>query len=260
MKAMLKRRKKIIDLLKEEKILKVSDISQLLKVSDVTIRRDFDYLEQEGMVKKIPGGAVLTGQSAKENSLQEKENYCKYEKMLIARKCAEMVKDNDIVMLSAGSTTTYLARELKEKKNLTIVTTGINIGHELSGLSNIHLVIAGGTVRSMSFAMVGHIAENTLKSVKADIAFIGVDGIELNAGYTTPDLSEAHTDVVMMQSAKRSIVVADHTKFGKTAFSVVAPLEQVDEIVTDAGVDEYYVQAIRNRGVKVSIASEYAEH
>ncbi|SEM96091.1 DeoR/GlpR family DNA-binding transcription regulator [Lihuaxuella thermophila] len=250
MKSNQKRKELIMEMFKTETFLKIADLSKQFQVSEITIRRDFDELEAKGWVTKVPGGAVLR-QPTGENSLQEKERFQQEEKLSIAKKCKEIVQDGQVVMLSAGSTTMYIARELKDKKELTVVTTGINIAFELSGLPHIQLVIAGGPVLPKSYAMVGHIAERTLKELKADIAFIGVDGIDLEHGFTTTHLSEAYTDLTMMQSAKRSIVVADHTKFGRVALSVVAPIEQVSEIITDAKTDPRFVSELEKRGITV---------
>lgn len=245
------RRRAILEMIETHGEVKVQGLCVKFMVSEVTIRRDLEILESENRIRRIWGGAVLEGIPLLETMFLDKMNLHQEAKRGIAMKAADLVEDGQVVMLSAGSTTTFIARELKQKKELTVVTTSINIASELAGIENITLIVIGGIVRPGSYAMVGHMAENALRSLNADIAFVGVDGLDLESGFTTPNILEAHTDYVMLQRAARKVIVADHTKFKRVALSPIVPIDGVHVLVTDDAADVHYIQNIKSRGVEV---------
>lgn len=246
-----KRRRAILERIQNEGSVKVQSLCEQFDVSEVTIRRDLDILESENLIRRVRGGAVLETSAVMETIFSEKLSLHQEAKKAIAKRAASLVQDGQVVMLSAGSTTTFIARELIQKRELTIVTTAINIASELAGLEHITLIVIGGIVRPGSYAMVGSMAENTLHLLNADIAFVGVDGVDIRTGFTTPNIMEAHTDSVMLQRANRKVIVADDSKFGKTALSQVADIKDINTLITNSTENKEYIEMLEKMGLEV---------
>jgi DeoR family transcriptional regulator of aga operon len=158
-----------------------------------------------------------------------------------------------VVVLDSGTTTTEIAKALRNFRNLTIVTNAVNIAAELSG-SAIDVILTGGTLRKNSFSLVGPIAEETLHGLNADLLFLGVDGFDVHYGLSTPNLLEAKVNRVMVQVAKRKIAVCDSSKFGRRSLSLIVPPSALDEVITDRGIPQSDARALRKAGIEVTIA------
>lgn len=245
------RRDRINALVVERRRISVAELSRLLEVSPVTIRRDLDLLEAEGRICRQHGWATLEEASVLERTFREKADQAMAEKERIAERAAAMVKDGDTVMLSVGTTTTAVARQLKSKSGLTIITTAINIAAEVVHWPESNLIIPGGMVREKSYAMVGPFAAEALRRLTADIAFIGVDGISLSHGLTTPHVLEGEVDRTMVDAARRVVVVADSRKLGRSALTVVCPVTRVHALVTDSGAPEHICRQLMREGIEV---------
>lgn len=239
--------------------VRIEQLRDIFNVSEVTLRRDLEILESQNMIRRVRGGAVPNTTPPLETLFQEKLSSHTDKKREIAAVAASLVEDGQVVSLSAGTTTTYIARELMKKKELTIVTTAVNIAAELAGNDHITLVMIGGIVRKGSYASVGHIADEALSSMYTDWAFIGVDGVDLQGGFTTPNLLEGRTDSIMLRTATKGVIVADHSKFEKIAFSPVARVNEPYLFITDNGAPEEYVRLLREKGCNVLVAGEELE-
>lgn len=249
------RRKQIIELASQEKALSIEHLQSLFAVSEVTLRRDLDVLESQGHLRRIRGGAVLNDAPELEVKFQEKLESNTALKREIAKAAASLVEEGHVVMLSGGTTTLYIARELCKKRNITVVTPAVNIAAELAGYDSVTLVVIGGVVRKDSYVASGHLADEALASMYADFAFVGVDGVDLAAGFTTPNLVESRTDRTMLQSAAQRIIVADHSKFDKLTFSPVARLDEVSLLITDGAAPQDYIEQLRASGCSVHSGS-----
>lgn len=245
------RRRMITDMANTEKEFTIEQLQVRFNVSEVTLRRDLDILESQGILRRVRGGAVLNNSPQLEIKFQEKLGQKIALKREIAKVAASLVDDGQVVMLSGGTTTMYIARELCKKKDITIVTPAINIAAEVAGYETVNLVAIGGLVRRDSYVASGHMADEALNTMNADYAFVGVDGVDISAGFTTPNLMESRTDKTMLQTATRPIIVADHSKFAKVAFSPVARLEEVASLITDSEAPENYVAQLQEAGCKV---------
>ena len=157
-------------------------------------------------------------------------------------------------MLDVGTTALEVARALKGKRNLTVLVTNLRAAEELATQSAIQVIVIGGRLRNNELSMVGHLAENALRTFHVDKAFIGVGGITQEQGLTEFNFEEAGTKLAMIECARQTIVVADHSKFGKVMLTTVAPLNAADIIITGAEADEQIVQQIRQRGIEVVLA------
>lgn len=250
------RRNQISQLTSRKDQVAIQELQSMFQVSEVTLRRDLDFLESQGHIRRVRGGAVSNRASDLALKFQEKLEYKVAEKREIARIAASLVEPGQVVMLSGGTTTMFIARELCNKRDITIVTPAINIVAELAGYDSVTLVVIGGIVRKDSYVAAGHIADETLKGMTADIAFVGVDGVDISAGFTTPNLVESRTDRTMLQSANRGIIVADNSKLGKIFLSPVAQLEEPSMLVTDSEAPRDYVEQLREQGCRVLFGYE----
>lgn len=242
----------ILDKLADGGSVSVSELSAALNVSPATIRRDLVMLEEQQLLGRMHGGAVGRAVSY-ELPLRYKSVRYGEEKRRIATEAASRVTEGMAVGLTGGTTATELARVLADRRQLTIVTNALNIASELAIRPDLKLVVTGGVARSQSYELSGPLAEAALNGLNLDVAFIGVDGIEAKSGCTTYQEIEAHTNTVMIEQAKRVIVIADNSKIGRVAFARMCTLAQVDELITNrSGVDRAEVRKLTDVGVRVT--------
>ncbi|GAA3992579.1 DeoR/GlpR family DNA-binding transcription regulator [Allokutzneria multivorans] len=220
--------------------VRVSDLVTRLGVSDMTVRRDLDALARRGQVEKVYGGATsATGRSTDEPGFEAKSVRQLPEKEAIAAMAAELVRPGTAIGLSAGTTTWTLARYLDDVADLTVVTNSIRVADVLQqrGRTDRTVVLTGG-VRTPSDALVGPVAVQALRSLHLDLVFLGVHGMALNAGFTTPNLNESETDRALVDAASNLVVLADHTKWATVGISTIAQLDEAHVLVSDEGLDE----------------------
>ncbi len=225
----------ILDRLRADGAVRVSDLMRQLNVSDMTVRRDLETLEAQGHLVKVHGGATLLRDSAvHEPGFDTKRTLEHDAKLAIARVAAAMVEPGMAVAVSAGSTTYEVSRRLADVPRLTIVTNSVPAAEVLyhGGRSDQTIILSGG-VRTPSDALVGPFAVSALRAVNVDIVFLGVHGMHERAGFTTPNMLEAETNQALIETGGRLVVTADHTKWGITGVSTIARLGQADAIITD---------------------------
>ncbi|HLI71497.1 MAG TPA: DeoR/GlpR family DNA-binding transcription regulator [Ktedonobacteraceae bacterium] len=215
-------------------------LSQQLQVNSSTIRRDLERLEQRHLLRRVHGGALPIDAPAYSSyaydlTFQENMRRQSEEKAQIARLALSMIEPGDTIALSPGTTTTHLAHAIRQAQlqPLTIVTNALNIAMELNGLKNVTLTMIGGLLLPDFFALVGPLAEQSLKQIYTSKAFIGVTGLSPEHGLTGPNQLEALTHRLTIEHAQRAIVLADHTKLGKVALHAIAPPGAVQVLITD---------------------------
>ena len=234
------RQSEILERVSTDGAVRVSDLVREFNVSGMTIRRDLSVLAQQGMIVKVHGGATrLPGGNAVEPMFAAKSSLQRPEKRAIARAAATLVNPGDAIGLSAGTTTLALARELYEVPGLTVVTNSIHVAELLHerGVQDQTVVLTGG-VRTPSDALVGPVAVQSLQTLNLDTVFLGVHGMDLRSGFSSPNLMETDTDRAFITAARRLVVVADHTKWGLAGISTIAKLEEADTLVTDAAIED----------------------
>ncbi|MCX5207105.1 DeoR/GlpR family DNA-binding transcription regulator [Streptomyces sp. NBC_00237] len=238
------RRALILDEVRRRGGVRVNELTRRLNVSDMTVRRDLDALARQGVVEKVHGGAVpVVEASTHEPGFEAKSALELSAKEDIARAAASMAVPGSAVALSGGTTTYALARHLLDVPDLTVVTNSVRVadvfhtarqaGGDTSGAATV--VLTGG-VRTPSDSLVGPVADRAIASLHFDVLFLGVHGISAEAGLSTPNIAEAETNRRLVGSARRVVVVADHTKWGTVGLSSFASLDQVDAFVTDQGL------------------------
>lgn len=226
-----------------------------LGVSDMTVRRDLEALSAHKLLQKVHGGAVPLPKTAAEPHFTQKQRLNREEKKTIAREALPLVEDGHTIAFSAGTTTWQVADALPQgDEDFTFITNSTNIALALQEKGWEQIVLSGGSFRTPSDALVGPFAERTLKTLNADILFLGVHGIHPDAGLTTPNVAEAETNRCLVDAAQKVVVVADHTKLGVIALSKIAPLSRVDMLVTDDKANSELLQEIGLAGVQVVVA------
>jgi len=248
------RRRAILDMMQHDGRVLVADLAEQFQTSQVTIRKDLEILHVRGLVHRTHGGALPTRQGALEDpTLREKAKLYRKEKLAIAIAAARLVAEGQVVILDSGTTTTEIARALRNFKNLTIITNAVNIAAELAN-SSLEIILTGGTVRKNSFSLVGPIAEETLRRLSADILFLGVDGFDVQYGLSTPNLQEAKVNRVMVEIAKRTVATCDSSKFGRRSLSLIVEPSALHHVITDHGIRKADIKALKRAGIEVTLA------
>ncbi len=245
------RRQHVLAKIQREGRVLVSELSDTLGISRITIRKDLDFLESKGLLKRTHGGALASSTSTLlDPSLQEKEKKQSAEKERIAKAAASLVEEGLCIMLDSGTTTTAIARELRRFSNLTIITNAVNIAAELAG-TDFEVILTGGTLRKNSFSLVGPIPEDVLSEMHADILFLGVDGFDVKGGLTTPNFLESRVNRAMVRAAKRVVAVCDSTKFGRRSLALIAPAKDIHTVITDKALSENDVDVLTSAGIEL---------
>jgi DeoR/GlpR family transcriptional regulator of sugar metabolism len=250
-----KRQQSILEELERAGSVSVAALSRGLGVSDMTVRRDLEELSARNMLRKVHGGAVPVPKTAAEPHFVQKQKLNRAEKRAIARAALSFVNDGDTVAFSAGTTTWQIAETFKrERGSLTFITNSTNIALTLQENGWEQIVLSGGMFRTPSDALVGPFADRTIRTLNADVLFLGVHGVDPEAGLTTPNVAEAETNGYLVEAAQKVVVVADHSKFGVVALAKIASLSRVDVLVTDDGADREMLREIELAGVQVVVA------
>ena len=230
----------------------VGDLVDAIGVSAATIRRDLALLEQQRLLARTHGGAVAHG-VLYELPLRYRSANRQEEKSRIARAAAARVAEGAAIGMTGGTTTTEVARALTDRRRLTVVTNSLSIASELAVRPNLKLVVTGGVARPESYELVGPLAEGVLATLNLDLVLVGVDGISVEQGFTTHHEDEAHTNLALIERARRVIVVADSSKLGQVAFARICRLDEVDELISDTDASPSQVEAIRAAGLDVTL-------
>lgn len=250
------RRTEIVEAVSRERIVRVADLAELFGVSLVTVRRDIEALDDAGLVQKIHGGAKLPGgASTHEPGFELKSTQGMLEKQAIAQEALLLVKDGMAIGLSAGTTTWALAKALRTRTNLTVVTNSVKIADVFQDSGSRVSVILTGGERTPSDALVGPIATQSVRSLHLDVLFMGVHGVDPDTGFTTPNLLEAEMDRALITAARKVVVVADHSKWGTVGISTIASFEEVDEIISDDALGLEAQRTLRERVGKLRLVS-----
>jgi DeoR/GlpR family transcriptional regulator of sugar metabolism len=258
MSTMLKeeRLQRILDAIVKAGHAKAGDLAGIFGVSEITIRRDLNELADRGFVRRAHGGAVVSNAATMEPPILHRMTQEKEIKDAIARTAASMVGNGESIFLGSGSTVAYVARYLSNHQNLTIVTNALNVGIDLATAPHITVVVLGGMMHHKELSLIGHIAEQSLREVTFDKVILGIPAIDLKAGLTNDFLPEVMTDRTILNQAREVILAADHTKCGRVASAVVAPLNRVNYFITDNQTSPEFLNGVRAQGVKVIVAND----
>ncbi len=245
------RRKKILEILNIEGKIKVRDLSQRFDISEVTIRSDLADLEKENVLERVHGGAIPSLRTYYSMDFYERKTKNVQEKLNIAAKVASLVRDGDTLMLSSGTTAYFVAREIKQKKNIKVVTNAINVANELSDAQDILVVLLGGNIKASQSFTFGYDTLEQLKKYKADKAILSVDGVSADIGISIQETEELEIYKMMIERSNRTIAIADYSKVGVEAFTHVQSIDCVDCIITNEAAPHAILDELTKNGIEV---------
>ncbi|MBL7818587.1 MAG: DeoR/GlpR transcriptional regulator [Saprospiraceae bacterium] len=250
----IQRREKIYEMLKEDGSAKVTELARIFKVTEVTIRQDLEKLEAEGLIVKEHGGAFIKNveDQVRNIALVHQENMEKKE--MIARKCMDYIENGDTIILDSGSTTTEIAKILRGRKHLTVITNALNIALILGSDPNIEVIMTGGEFKPPTLSLTGQKAADFFKGLNVQKLFLATAGISLKSGLTYPSISDLVVKKAMIEAAETTYLVADSTKIGKSALASLGALSLIDYIITDSGIEEKHKQVFRDNEIELIIA------
>lgn len=249
----LERRNLILEKLQAEKRVVVSELSQLYNVSEETIRRDLDKLEKEGLAIKSYGGAVINEDISIDLPFNVRKNQNVSGKQKMAEIAASMVHDGDHIFLDASTTAVFVAKALKERERLTVITNSMEILLELSDVSGWNIISTGGVMKEGYLAFLGSKTEESIRSYFVDKVIFSCKALDKDWGIMESQEAFGSTKKAMMSSGKEKILVIDSTKFDQTAFSVAGKLRDVDVVITDKEPSERWLNYFQ----KLSIVCKY---
>ncbi|GAA4265440.1 DeoR/GlpR family DNA-binding transcription regulator [Frondihabitans peucedani] len=229
----------------------VRDLAELLEVTPETIRRDLTSLERRGLVRRAHGGAIPVERITFHPGVGDRGGINTAEKMVIAQAAVDEIPENGSIIIDAGTSTILLAQMLPSDRGLTVVTHSLPVAMAVASRPGIDLHLLGGSVRRDSLAGVGTWTHQLVGMVSVDAAFISVGGITPERGLTTHNIAEAAVKSALIKAARRSILLADHTKFGREEFGRVAPIAAIDTIITDPAVNLDLVREVEGAGTEV---------
>ncbi|KKC47329.1 DeoR faimly transcriptional regulator [Paenibacillus sp. D9] len=251
-----RRRDGILTVLKQQGRITIPEIVEKFGCSEATARRDLELLERTGPLVRTIGGAMYDGMNpVRDSSFAERQGISLLEKEHIAQEAARHIVEGDVVGLSGGTTNYLIAKLLKTRKGITVVTNAVNIAMELAG-SEIQVVVTGGMMRHNSFELCGPLGEGMVSHLNIGKMFIGVDGISENGGITTYSEQEAQIAKALMSRSQITYAVFDQSKVGRTSLFSIAQLKDLEAVITDRHLHGSLADAARRCGVAVYVAGE----
>ena len=244
------RQNSILNLLGHNDQVSVNELAEQLKVSAVTIRQDLNFMESEGLLKRIHGGAVLRDADDLSNRLGV--NYDK--KLKIARKVAEYVNEGETILIESGSINALLAREIAKKQNVRIITTNVYIARQFRKNANANVILLGGLYQHQSETLVGKITKICIDQINYSKAFIGIDGYTPKSGFTLRDLFRSEISNYIIEKSREVFIVTDSSKFGKTELTRICYPSDIQHVATDSDLGQEYIKDLLYAGVNVILA------
>ena len=248
------RQRQILSRLIRQKRLSVTEIVQQFSISEATARRDLEALASQGKVQRVHGGVLAIEQAPPELPILERANEQPDDKARIGLSTASLIGDKETVFLGSGTTVLEVARNLRDRRNLTVITNSLPVLNMLAGLNEITVISLGGMLRESELSFIGHITEQALTEIRADKVIMGTRGLSLEHGLTNDFLQETLTDRAILKIGREVILVADHTKVNRVATVLLAPLDVMHTFVTDSQADKKVLQALKKKGIDVIVA------
>ncbi len=247
----IERHQEILGRARREGHVDVKNLAEELDVTPETVRRDLTALERLGMLRRVRGGAVPVERLGAELAVADREERLTAEKERIAKVALDQLPDGGSIIIDAGTTTANFARLLPMDRELMVVTHALPVANLLISRPNVALYLLGGVVRPRTLAAIGAWTRRNLADIFVDVAFVGINGITATRGLTTPDLGEAAVKHTLIASARCTVVLADHTKFGREDFAHVCNLEAIDTVISDTALADEMAEEIGKAGPAV---------
>lgn len=244
------RYKKLVEYLSEHGIIKIDKMTEIFDISVETARRDLNYLEKQGIINKIYGGAALIEKEVKEPANAERMSRYIEEKTAIGRKCAEFINDGDSILIEVGTTTLKVAEAIRAKKNLTVITNSIPVANELID-TDFQLYIIGGKIRHDEGSISGAVSMLEMDNFHISKAILSAGGITAEHGLSDYNIEEALIRKKIIEQAKEVILVADSSKFGKDVLAHICPISDINLIITDKGLAHEEIRKFEEKNLKI---------
>lgn len=244
------RQQRILDEIKKRQVISITDLASFLDVSHMTIRRDLQKLEQDGLVIQVSGGVRAVSKIIQEPSHKDKEQLFFEEKKRIGKKAATLISKNSCIYLDAGTTSLALCEYIKNRNDLLVVTNDFEVTNYLIQNSKLKIIHAGGFVRLENLSTVGHLAANTISSLKFDLGFLSASSFDSLVA-TTPDMDKVVVKQAVIQSSAKKILICDSSKYKKVASYVTFNMNELDGIVTDKNLPNDAVNDFKAIGLEV---------
>ncbi|MBU2515520.1 DeoR/GlpR family DNA-binding transcription regulator [bacterium] len=248
------RRQKILDLLEEEGSARVKALSETFNVSEPTIRQDLEKLEADNHITREHGGAQIKDFSTKVRSLSLHHMVNMDKKAAIGVKAAEFIEERDSIVLDSGSTTTEIAKNILEKKNITVVTNSLNIALLLGSNPSITVIVTGGEFKAPTLSLTGEKAAEFFEQIHISKLFLAVGAVSISGGLTFPGFNDINVKRAMINSAEKIYLVADSQKIGKTMLAPLCDVEKVDAFIVDQDIKPEDKAAFEAKGIEVIVA------
>jgi DeoR family transcriptional regulator, aga operon transcriptional repressor len=247
------RQNQILQWINLQQRISINEVCEQFMVSQATARRDLETLAGKGKVQRVHGGAIAVEKAPPEMPMLLRQIDQAAEKQRIGVAGARLVNDGETVFLGSGTTVLEVARNLKDRHNLTVITNSLPVVNLLSDNPEITIVCIGGMLRPSELSFIGHITEQDLAEVRADKVFIGVRAINLEEGLTNDYLPETMTDRAILKIGHEAIVVADHTKFGRVSTVMLVPIERVQTLITGRETSEDIIKEVIKRNIRIIV-------
>lgn len=248
------RQKKLLDMLESNEMMSIADLSEKLNTSLMTVRRDLEYLEQKGIVKRVHGGALLVKKDTNQPSFQERLEEFSAEKLRIGKAAAELIKDGSIVFFDAGTTPLAVVEYIPHKIEFTAITTGLMTAIALCNKPNVNVISIGGNIHHTSYSSTNYIAIELIKKFNADMAFISTKAFCLPHGAYEAQLPLIEVKKAIVSVSNKVILLADHSKFENKSLCLSVPIDDIDMIITDNGVSKEIINEIKKMGKEIVLA------
>ena len=242
------RRTQILQIVRSAGRVKVNELVHRFNTSAVTIRNDLNELHQCGLLLRSHGGAVLSDTILRESPVHERLKAHSDEKRRIGAMAATLINDGETIILDSGTTTLEIARQIKKRQGLQVITNGVNIAAELLDARGVEVFIVGGTVRGESASINGRFTEEMIEQFSADKVFLSGAGCDLDFGVSGANLGETMVNRAMLRISREIILVADASKFSKRSMSRIAPFAEIDTVISDTSLGEDIQVKLRSLG------------
>lgn len=247
----VERQNKILAWINQRYRITIGEVCAQYSVSEATARRDLEALASQGKVQRVHGGAIAVEKAPPEMPMLQRQVNQVEEKRRIGTASASLVNDGETIFLGSGTTVLEVARQLKTRQNLTVITNSLPVVNILVDNPKITLICIGGLLRPSEFSFIGHIAEQVLSEIRVDKVFISVRAVNIKEGLTNDYLPETLTDRAILNIGRQNIVVADHTKFGRTSTVLLVPIDRIDTLITGVETSEALLREISRTGIRV---------
>jgi DeoR/GlpR family transcriptional regulator of sugar metabolism len=253
------RRQSLLDILRKQPGMRVPELALALDVSEGTVRNDLNALEQQGMLMRVHGGAVLNQQDPfQNNSFVRRYQQHAAAKLAIAREAAVLVNDGDSILMDASSTAYYFAKALAERRRLRVMTNGFEVARELAQNTTNTVILIGGVVNNETSSVTGLLSEHIIEELHIQKAFLSCSGFSLERGMTEVHLAEAQLKRKVIESSQQLFALIDSSKFGKEDFTSFARPEKITRLFTDNHLSAEAAERLQQAGIEFTICEEEA--